>query len=318
MLLLAPIVLGLSFFQSVLAAEVTPSLDDCITDDIGLAITFPNNYDKPTNYCAMQFKQGFVIKRLEVWSSDHHVRGFKVTYTNDDTTAIGTFTNDYHDLAWDPEKVSVMRATGHDSGEESGLYIKLTDGRDLKAGLPHKWDKESTGLATHGLLIGLGATYDPDHKPWIKAITIQTLKETIANSRIHDVVFKPTVDELNRRPSNEYAPSFSVHPIFQHRANLTRYRDRGLGVENLKSGHYFNDRESDEVTISFEGRDMVETSRSWSWTATNTLHVGVKTQIEGEFGFLTKYKWNVGGELFYEHKWEHITLNSYTKQVRYP
>ncbi|KAF2497287.1 hypothetical protein BU16DRAFT_355726 [Lophium mytilinum] len=293
MLLLAPIVLGLSFFRPVSSAEITPTLDDCITDDLGLAVTYPILFTPITNYCAMQFNQGQLINRLEVWSSDHHVRGFRVHYTNGDTTTIGTQTNDYHDLIWDVNQVSILRAIGQQAGEESGLYIKLTDGRDLKAGVPSNWKDDNAGTQSHGALIGLGAKFDDD-KPWIKAITIQTLKETSTNSRIHDVVFHPSVDELNGRSTNA---------------------DRGLDPQALKNGHYFNDRGTDPITIGFEGREMVETSKSWTTTTANDFHLGYKTEIGSEIGGIAaKVDWKIGSDLFWEHHNETSTLQGESKQ----
>jgi hypothetical protein len=105
--------------------------------------------------CETQWKQGRVVKGIEVWADKNSIAGIQLTYSNDDTShMIGSKKGEHHKkLDWDPKTVFISEVNmwSNPRATRTGkIYIKLTNGDTLDVGM----DKPAE--TTHYMEVGAG------------------------------------------------------------------------------------------------------------------------------------------------------------------
>jgi hypothetical protein len=170
-------------------------------------------------FCAMRINEGLFVTGIKLWSEktsnnwELRLKGIEVTYSNGEKTMIGVQDAWSQQINWNPTDVSVSYAGGKNGGVSGHhellgtIAVKLSDGQLLcrGSGIPGlicaDWDhtgEHSDG--TDGVLLGISGKYGQ----WnLEEITYHMLSTKATAARIHDVVFSPSLEELNRRQNNE-------------------------------------------------------------------------------------------------------------------
>jgi len=215
---LASLLSGLVLLQ-LTVAEIQPTYNpDCITDNLAFRHDYGTPFDQAASFCAMRFNQGEFIKGIEVWGDSGNpkgrfLNGIKITYTDDNSTFVGYKSGErMTPLFWDPEKTSISKAWAQIEANHQDsiglLYIKLTDGQELKGGNPKDFEHYENWMndnpapenwMTSGLLMGISGRVSQNG---IGQLSFHTLEKEIVDSHVHDVVFSPTTEELNAQKTN--------------------------------------------------------------------------------------------------------------------
>lgn len=207
-----------SLFGAVKAGqEVSSTLEDCNVD-----FADHNTVGKSTGYrwCASQIQKNRFVSGIKTWSDfdtrnfQPIINGMQILFDNGDWTTIGKLNGEYKELLWDPAKTSLkeVEMCGDNAGSRKGLLsiirVSLTDGQKLYSGCRIEqgckedkapWDECKTAArGTPVAVEGMAGDYG------IEQLTWHTVNSEVKQSKITDVKFKPTMEELNARRSNEY------------------------------------------------------------------------------------------------------------------
>ena len=139
-------------------------------------------------FCATKYKQGVVIKGVEVWGSSSTVDGIQFTYSDDSLSPM--FGKQYNDrsarLNWDPatDTISQLKLWGNGRGEYLGrIYMRLKSGGELNAGKETGSQTVYEKPADAGIMLGAFGSQGDN----IDSLGVLFLKSKVVSGSITDM-----------------------------------------------------------------------------------------------------------------------------------
>jgi hypothetical protein len=194
--------------------QIQSPMEDC--DGLDFADEWTGGKSSGSPFCASQIKMGRLIKGFFFWNSESndpiYMNGMTVLYDNGDYSNIGTLEGTRRWMEWDTKTVSVKSVDliPRDLSWEGTLnHVRIITTQDNKlyggcegpGCYPQNVNWKDHGQTPiHGAIVGVAGKTGQ----WgIESLTFYTLNSNSKNSFLHDIVFSPTLEELNLRQGNE-------------------------------------------------------------------------------------------------------------------
>jgi hypothetical protein len=197
--------------------EVSSKIEDCVIDWANHDTVGKSSGE---HWCTSQIQNDKFISGIKTWGGvnyDHlqpQITGMQVLYSNGDYTTIGKLEGKQNELLWDPGKTAVksVEMCGDNLKSKKGLLmairVTLTDDRKLFSGCnvghglceEKRFDWKKCGTAARGPIVGLEGMKG---KAGVEQLTFHTLQSGVKESKITDVKYQPSLEELNSRKKNE-------------------------------------------------------------------------------------------------------------------
>ncbi|KAH7125511.1 hypothetical protein B0J11DRAFT_308099 [Dendryphion nanum] len=170
-------------------------------------------------FCATKWKEGVVIKGVEVWANTKSVRAIQFYYSDGtNSQQWGKVDGDRHArMDWDPatDGISQIKTWGNGRGQYLGrVQIRTSKGKELDVGKDTNGQNTYETKVASGIMLGaFGGAGDV-----IDRLGFLFLKSKVDKISIDDVKFKDTPDQLNKRMEGletvtlDYADHTNTHP----------------------------------------------------------------------------------------------------------
>jgi len=257
-------------------------------------------------FCASKYKEGILVKSLEVQADHNGVRGMIVTFTDNSYEQAGhmEFEDVDHSLRqkaeFDPLVDTVTKAeiwangNNHNDGRAVGRFVFETSNGgkiDVGHGDTDGVEPNRLDIGRSGMLMGVGGRSGAN----IDRIELLFASDPIKKRSVEDMEISPTIEEINFRQTNS---------------------ERGFVVEYLDEVHHVNNLSS-TTEIWLRGEKHVTETTSISKTSSDTFHLGLGFEFTTKVGipFIASGELTTKTDMFWEHKEERTSTETSSTEI---